>query len=82
MAPATDTQDSEPVYVVWKIEAKANGLWAVYVQMPDRSNSIILVPSVGVSFAYIRLAATVVAQLWDTKRGATRSAEVTSPEAG
>lgn len=82
MAPAVDTQGPEPTYVVWRIEAKANGLFAVHVQMPDGTGAIILVPGVGLSITNVRLSAFVVAQLWETKRGATPLAEGSPPGPG
>lgn len=71
MARAPDTQASEAPWVVYRIEPKVSGLWAVHVQMPNGDTAIVVVPGVGLSFTKIRLATMVVAQLWETRRGAT-----------
>jgi hypothetical protein len=75
VAPVAGTQGTEPTYVVWKTEAIGSGLWAVYVQVPDGSNLRMVVPGVGLSLTRVTVAADVVAQLWEQKRGATPLAE-------
>ena len=71
MAPAADPLSGSPEYVVYRMEDRGSGLYAVYVQMPDFTEAAILVPVGGLSFTRIRLAAEVVDQLWETRRGAT-----------
>ena len=71
MALAAGVEEEGPPFVVYRIDAQASGLYLVYVQMPDGTTTAILVPGTGVTFDRIRLAAEVVAQLWETKRGAT-----------
>ncbi len=71
MAPAADPLSGSPQYVVYRVDELPGELARVWVQMPDDTQAAILVPIGGLSFTRIRLAAEVVAQLWETRRGAT-----------
>lgn len=74
MASDVVTSEQAPVYVVYRIDALGNDLYRVWVQMPDGSSTVILVPGVGTTLDSVRLAASVVGQLWTMRRGATPAA--------
>jgi hypothetical protein len=75
MGSAADTPGPAPVWVVYRIDPRPGGLFAVYVQMPNGETAVVVVPGVGVSLQSVRLSVEVVGQLWQQKRGATPLAE-------
>jgi hypothetical protein len=67
---------NEPKWTVTQIQPVGAALWAYTLVGPDGEKHTVCLADGSLSMKTVRLSATVVALLWDVKRGATPYAKL------